>query len=137
MGLCRADRVAHRLALVAAEVVHHQDVSGTERGQQEVLDIGPEGLAIDRPVQHEGRIDPVVTQGGDEGPGPPGAMRSPPDQALALRRPASERRHVGLGPYFIDEDKAARVDPALVTFPAGAAAAYVRAVLLFGQCCLF
>jgi hypothetical protein len=52
------------------------------------------------------------------------------DKPLAAWCPAVAARHVGLGPGLIDEDKAGRVDPVLIGAPLGAAAAYVRAVLL-------
>ena len=59
------------LSVVAAEVVHHHHVAGSEGGSQLCLDIEPEGLAVDRPVEHEGRFDAVAAQGGDEGQGLP------------------------------------------------------------------
>jgi hypothetical protein len=39
-----------------------------------MLDIGEEALAIDRPVEHEGRGGLVASQGGEEGPGFPMPM---------------------------------------------------------------
>lgn len=64
-----ADGGAGGLALVAAEVVHDHHVAGGEGGSQDLLDIDEEGLAVDRPVGHEGGVDAVAAQGGDEGQG--------------------------------------------------------------------
>ena len=145
----RSDRVSHGLALVAAEVVHHHHVAGRERRHQHLFDIGTKGRAVDRTVQHEGRVDPIMSKRGDERHGPPVAMRRAPDQPFALGSPAPQRRHVGLGPGFVhcsagkrsaaegDEHKAARVDPALMSPPAGATAAHVGAVLFFCELGLF
>jgi len=46
---------------VAAKVVHDDNVTWGERGYEELLDIGEEELAIDRPVEHAGCVDPIVT----------------------------------------------------------------------------
>jgi hypothetical protein len=51
-------------------------------------------------------------------------------QPLTNRRPSAQRRHVGLGPGFIDEDKAARVDATLMGSPLLSPAGNVRAILL-------
>ena len=57
-------------------------------------------------------------------------MRNLVDEALALRRPAAQAGHVGLGPGLVDEDQAPRIDETLIGSPASAVAAYVRAILL-------
>ena len=40
-----------------------------------------------------------------------------PIRRLAARRPAPQRRHVGLGPGLVDEDQARRIDPILILYP--------------------
>ena len=52
--------------LVGAKIVHDDDVAGLERGDQDLLDIGKEGLAVDGAVQHEGRGDRVLAQRGEK-----------------------------------------------------------------------
>src|SRR3546814_7425231 len=47
----------------------------------------------------------------------PVAVRHFRPEPLAARRPAPERRHVGLGPGFIDEEQAGRINPALIGLP--------------------
>src|SRR5260370_21581940 len=51
----RADRAngpAHRMALVAAEIVHDDNVARLERRHEELLDIGLEAFAIDRSIKN-------------------------------------------------------------------------------------
>jgi hypothetical protein len=61
------------------------------------------------------------------------AMRHLGPEALAARRPASEGRHVRLGPGLVDEDEAGWIDLRLMPLPPGAAARDVRAILLAGE----
>ena len=117
LGAGRADGAAHGLALVGAEIVHDDDVAGPERGDENLLDIEAEALAVDRPVDEPGRVDAVMAQRGQEGHGLPVAVRHLGLEPLAARRPAPERRHVGLGPGLVDEDQAGRIDPVLILRP--------------------
>ena len=90
---------------------------GSQRRDQNLLDIGAESLAIDRPVDHPGCHDPVMAQRGDERHASafrsdqwrscldPVSERCLSNQALAPHRPAAQRGHVGLGPGFINEHK--------------------------------
>ena len=54
VGAGRSDGLADRFAAVAAEVVHDHHVAGLEGRDQEGLDIGQEGLAVDRPSNTHG-----------------------------------------------------------------------------------
>jgi hypothetical protein len=58
-------------------------------------------------------------------------------QALTARRPAAKRRHVGLGPSFVDEDQARGIDAVLVGDPLQAPPRYIRPVALAGDQRLF
>ena len=40
--------------LVRGQIVHHLEVSGTERRDQDLPDIGAKLLAVDRAVEHDG-----------------------------------------------------------------------------------
>jgi hypothetical protein len=73
------DRGAHGGALVGAEIVHDDDVAGGQRWHQELLDLGCEGLAVDRAVDHTRGSDGVVAQGGEEGAGRPVSVRDGSD----------------------------------------------------------
>jgi hypothetical protein len=112
-----ADRGARRLALVASEIVENDDVAGVERRGEDLLDVSREALAIDRPIEDAGRIDPVATQGSDEGQRLPVTVRDIRPEPRASCAPAPYWRHVGLGPSLIgpsliDEDETRRIDAA-------------------------
>lgn len=128
-GTGLADPLADRHAFVAAEIIENDDIAGFEGSDQFGLDIGLEGVAIDRAIEHPWRLDPVVTQGSDERHGLPVPIRRMSHQGGTAYAPAAQRRHVGLHPGFIDEDQACGIDPALVTPPLFAAADKVRPVL--------
>jgi hypothetical protein len=58
------------------------------------------------------------------------AMRHEGFEAYTLLPPAMDRRHVGLGPGFVDEDKARGINPLLILLPPVAPPGDVPAVLL-------
>jgi hypothetical protein len=75
LGAGGSDRAADGEALVAAKVVHDDDVARAQGWDEELLHPGEEALAVDRPVEDAGRVDAVVTKGSDEGEGAPAAVR--------------------------------------------------------------
>jgi len=99
-GAGAPDRGANRPALVAAQIVHDDDVAGRERGDQHLLDIGQERRAVDRSVDDARRGQAVGAQRRQKGRGAPAAVRNPGYQPLAFLRPPVRARHVGLGPGF-------------------------------------
>lgn len=58
-------------------------------------------------------------------------------EPLPDRRPATQGRHVGLGPGFVDEDEARRIKPALIFLPLLAPPCDLRSELLGGQYAFF
>jgi hypothetical protein len=132
-GARRSDRPPNGLSFVAAEIIHHDDVSRQKRGRQHGLDVGFEALAVDRTVKNPRRFDAIMPKGGHEGHGFPMAMRNFGDKPLSSRRPSPQRRHIGLGPRLIDEDQALRRDPALTLNPAGAPLRHVGTIALAGD----
>src|SRR3546814_14572684 len=89
--VCSSDLDGDRL--VGAEIVHDDDVAGFEHGHELLLDIGPEALAVDRPVEDARRRQPIAAQRAEEGQRAPVAMRGEAAQALAAGR--LEERRVG------------------------------------------
>lgn len=89
------DHAADPRPLVAGEVVHDDQVAGAQFGNEDLFDLGLEGVAIDRAAQHEGRDHAPSGQPGDEGRGVPAAVVHRHAQARAPRRPAMAGRHVG------------------------------------------
>ncbi len=132
LGASGADQLANHPAFVAAEIVHDHDVAGGQGRHQELLDIGAEAGAVDRPVDNAGCGDPVATQGGQKGQGAPSPVRHLGDQASAAGAAPMSPGHVGLGPGLVDKHQALRVKPVLVLFPPGAAPGDVGPVLLAG-----
>jgi hypothetical protein len=51
---------------VGSEIVEDDDVARLERRHEELFDIGVEALAVDGPVEQAGRVDAVVSQGGED-----------------------------------------------------------------------
>ncbi len=137
VGTRRTDCLANGYALVAAKVVHHHHVAPAQGGHEDLLDIGPEQIAVDRAVEHAGRVDPVRPECANECHRAPVPMRGPSRQARALQPPAAERGHVRFHPGFINEHKPSRVDPVLMALPAGAAAGNVGPLDLGGEDGLF
>lgn len=125
-----SDGTAHFLALVTAEIVEDDDIARPEGGDQELLDVGPELLAVDRAIEEAGCLDAIMPQGGQEGERAPAAVRCLTDQPLAAWPPAAQRSHVGFCPGLIDENQALRVDARLTRSPLPAAPGHVRAILL-------
>lgn len=127
-----SDGLANRLSLVAAKVVHDDDVAGAQSGDQHLAHIGGEPFRVDRPVEHEGGVYAVVAQRGDEGHRTPVAVGGLGEQGLSPRAPATGPDHIGLGPGLIDEDQPGGINLALMPLPPGAAAGDIRPVLLAG-----
>ena len=51
LGAGRADELAYGFGFVTAEIVHDDDVAGMKRGDEDLFDIGPEALPVDRTVE--------------------------------------------------------------------------------------
>jgi len=115
---------------MGAEIIHDDDIAGTERGHQELLDIGQEALAVNRSVEDAGRVDPIMAERGQEGQCAPPPARRLGQEPLALAAATMEARHVGLGPGLVDEDQTFGVDPPLIFLPAYPAARDIRPILL-------
>ena len=103
--------------LVAGEVVEDDDVTWPQRRAELLLDPLGEARAIDRLIEHEGRVDPVAAQGGDEGHRFPVTIGHLGMEPLAFGRPATQGSHVRLGPGLIYEDEPSRVRSPLIFLP--------------------
>jgi hypothetical protein len=132
-----ADRGANGAALVAAEVVHNDDVAWREDGRENLLAISAEACAIDRSVDDAGRGEPVATQRRQKREGLPFPKRRFGDQAFASGASAMSAGHVGLRPGLVDEDKPPRIDPRLTRLPPFTPLGDVRTVLFGGAKAFF
>jgi hypothetical protein len=122
---------------VRAEIVEDDDVARLERGHEDLLNVLEEALAIDGSIDEPRCGELIVAQSGQEGHGLPVAVGRLARQSLSARRPPAKRRHVGLGPGFVDEDQPRGVDAPLIGHPLQAAARYIRPVALAGDQRLF
>jgi hypothetical protein len=129
----RLDRAPHACRLVAAEIVHHDDVAFAQGRRKLLLDIGAEAFAVDRPVEDTRRRKLVAAQRPEKGQRAPVAVRSEAAQALALCAPAARWRHIRLDPGFVDEDKALRIKAPLPRAPASTPTRDIIARLLKGE----
>src|ERR1700719_9178 len=98
LGAGRADRPANRPPLVAAEIVHHDDIARLQGRDENLVDIEAERLAIDRAIEQPWGVDAIVAQRRQERHGLPASMRDLGSEPHATWPPSPERRHVGLGP---------------------------------------
>lgn len=125
--------LAYDGGLVRAEIIHDDDVAGLEYRHKQLLDIGAEALAVDRPVEDARRRQLVAAQSAEEGQRPPVSVRGEATQALAARSPAAQRGHVGLDPCFVDKDQAVWIEIGLERPPSLATPSYVGTGLFKGE----
>jgi hypothetical protein len=131
-GARRADRVPHGLALVTAQVIHHDQIAGTKVRYQELYDPGLKTLAVDRSIEHARSDDAIAAQTGDKGQRLAMTVRHLRDQALTFGATTMQSGHVGLRPGFIDEDQSSGGDLVLVLLPLPPPSRDVRAILFAG-----
>jgi hypothetical protein len=131
------ERRSHGLAFVAAEVVENDNVARPQGRNELRLDIEQEALAVDRAVEHERCIDAIVAQRRDERHRLPVSVRNLGEKSASQRTPTTQRRHIGLHPSLIDEDKTSRIESGLILYPTGAMACNGGPVLLTGQDAFF
>jgi len=99
------DRGADLGLLVNGQVIHHDDVAGAQRRDQDLLDIGAERHRIDRSVEHRRRAQLGGTQRRDDRVGLPVTAR----RVIGRTRPARTARiptkQIRGDARFVDEDK--------------------------------
>ena len=131
-GTRSCDGVACCLGLVAAEIVHHDDVSGFEAGNQDLLDVSQEAFAIDRAIEDTRCCHLINPQRGEEGQCDPVAVWNALFQSLAPPAPAAQGCHVGLDPSLVNEDQPRGFNEGLDSLPPAAFAGNVRPRGFFG-----
>jgi len=132
-GACGTYGSANGLSFMTAEIVHDDDVAGSQGWDEKLLDIDLKRLAVDRAVEEPWGVDAIMAERGEEGHGLPAAIGDLGPEPRAARRPSPERRHVGLGPGLIEEDQAAGFNPVLIGRPLRAPPRNVGAILFAGE----
>src|SRR3546814_20638664 len=100
-----SDGAADLLALVTAEIIEDDEIVRLEGGDQELLDVGLELLAVDRAIEEAGCLDAIMPQGGQEGERAPAAVRRLADQPRASWGPTAQRSPGRFCPGLIAEDQ--------------------------------
>jgi hypothetical protein len=131
-GACGFDGLLDAGHFVAGKIVHHDDVASTQGGDEALLDIGAEALAVHRAVEDTGSGDFAAAQSCNERRRFPMSPRHRGEQAFPARAAAVATCHVGAGTGFIDEDQAFRVQFSLARMPILASFGDVRPILLGG-----
>ena len=132
MGPSIPDHAPYGITFVACEIVHDDDITRFEGGNENLLNISLEGCPVDGTIKDKGSRQLVAAKGGKEGRCFPVAMRQLGVERLASWAPAMGARHVGFCPSLVDEDKTAWFNPGLVFLPPSASSGDVRPVLLGG-----
>ena len=109
-GVRRRDHLPHSRPLMARQIVHDDDVARPQVWNEDLVDIGLESVAVDRPVQHPRRDHAARREGGDKSRGLPVAMGHADAQAFAAPATAMRAGHLRRGPGLVDEDEAVRVE---------------------------
>jgi hypothetical protein len=122
---------------VTAEIVHDDDIARRERWNQDLIDVGLEPDAINRPVEHHRRYHSCQPQGANESCRFPMAVRNAGAQALSLWSASAASRHIGRRPCFINEHKALWIEVQLSIEPVFPPFQNVGTVLLRGMCGFF
>ncbi len=91
-----AARRPWRRRCLDGEVVDDHDIAARKRRGELGLDVGVEGGAVDRAVDHPGRHQAIGTQPGDEGLRAPLRMGSTRAQPLPPASAAAKARHLGV-----------------------------------------
>jgi hypothetical protein len=81
-------RVIH---FVVGKIVHDDDIALPQGRGEKVFDIGPETRPVHRPIEHAGRGDLIVTQGGNECRRHPMAVGRKREKTLTTGRPLLQR----------------------------------------------
>ena len=111
------DSAAHARQLVAAKIVHDDDVAGLQNWREDLVHIGLKRLAIDRTIKDERRDHAAQPQTRNKCRGFPMSMGDAGPQALAFGSAAACAGHIGRAPGFVDEDEAGRIEIELAFKP--------------------
>ena len=110
---------------------------GREIGDQDLLDVGLEGVPVDGAVQDHGGDEARSAQGADESRRLPMAEGDWRAEPLTPRRPAMSAGHVRRSPGLVDENQPVRIEVELAFEPGEPTAQDVGTVLFLGPGRLF
>ena len=123
------DRGTDLWLFVDREVIEDDDVPGTQRGDQDLLHVGEEGLIVDRAVEYRRGTETVEPA---RGVGLPVATGRVIAEARAPRTPSVAAEQIRRHAAFIEEDVLARVAQRLPQLLLPARRGDIRPSLLVG-----
>src|SRR3954453_15034478 len=126
----RLDQGSHPWPLVAGQVVQDHDIARPKLRHEDLLDIGLERRAVDRPIEHEGGHKAARAQPGHKGGCLPAPVRDTDPKASSPRSPPVAPGHVGGSPGLVDEHQPLGIKVELALEPGRASLADIRPVLL-------
>jgi len=126
----RFDRLLDAGDFVYRQVVHRDNFTALECGNEELLYPGEKHRPIHRPLKHARRGHPVQTKPRHKGDCLPMAVRRVADQSLTARTAAAKPHHHGIRAGLIDKHQFRGVEQALLAHPAAAGAGHLGALLL-------
>jgi hypothetical protein len=131
------DRCPHRGMLVHHQVVEDDDIPWPQRGDQDLIDIRPEAVGVDRAVKHRGRIHAVDAQGGNHRVGLPMLAGRVIVETRPTRTAAVATQQVGRDARFVDEHVLTGVPERQPVAPVAARRDDIRPTLFLGVDCFF
>src|ERR1700744_5370078 len=129
----RFDQASQGSRIVAAEIVHDDDVARLKLRNENLLNIGAEAFAVDGAVEQARRGEAVAAQGAKERQRPPVAVWREAPYPLAFWPPSAQWGHVGIDPSLVEKDEAWRTKLGLPLAPAPASTCDVGASSLEGE----
>jgi len=106
----RLDPFAHPVDLVRTEVVHHHHVAGSERGAQDMFDVGEEDIGVGRFLDGHRRIDSAQTHCRQNGQDLPVAAGRRFVDSATIDTASIEPRHRGCDTALVQENQVFRRD---------------------------
>ena len=111
------DEARRFIALMARQIVEDHRVALAQHGEKDLLDIGLKALGVDRPVEHEGRNQPLAGKARKKRCRLPMTIRGLADGAYTDVRPGITTRHRGGCPSLVEKNEPAA--KALLRVPPG------------------
>jgi hypothetical protein len=117
---------------VDREVVEHDDIAGSQCGDQHLFDVGEETRTIDRPIEDRGGAQARQTQGQDHGVRLPVAAGRVVGDPQAARAPAVAPEEIRRHAALIEKDVLPHIAERLPLAPVAPLSGDVGASLFVG-----
>ena len=126
------DRGSHLGLLVDGEVIEHDDIASSQRGYQNLLDVGTKGGVVDRSIEHGGRVHPLEPKCSDDRVRLPVTAGRVVAEPRAARTPAVAPQQIGRDAAFIEKDVLPHIVKRQLLAPSPPVSRHVGAALFFG-----